>query len=78
MLSIIGEKQGELKGKVTSVTMTAGGAMVNVDAQVGPFGTVLYTETFGPAVDLAGEAGPSTAMPVPRPISVECTTTVEA
>ena len=50
-MSVIGEKRGELKGKVTSVTMTAGGVVVNVDADVGPSGTVLYTEPFGLAVD---------------------------
>jgi len=34
-MSVIGEKQGEVNGKVTSVTMTAGGVVVNVDVEGG-------------------------------------------
>lgn len=57
-MSVIGEKITDYTGKVTSVTMTAGGAVINAEAEVGPFGTALYTETVGPAVDAAGETGP--------------------
>ena len=57
-MSVIGEKVTDYAGKVTSTTITEAGAVVNVEAEVGPFGTVLYTATLGPAVDAAGEKGP--------------------
>jgi len=52
-MSAIGGKQAEISGKITSVTIRDTGSEVNVEANVGSFGTV----AFGPAVDAAGETG---------------------
>ena len=47
-MSVIGEKLGEISGKITSVTITEAGNAVNLEAEVGSVGTVLATLTFGP------------------------------
>jgi len=59
-MSVIGEKLAEYTGKVTSSTMTDAGTAVNVEADAGELGTILYTTRFEPAVDAAGETGPFT------------------
>ena len=59
-MRVIGEKIADYTGKVTTTTVTEAGVVPNVEADVGPFGTVLYTVTFGPAGDAAGETGPVT------------------
>ena len=56
----IGEKVADYTGKVTSATITAEGAVMNAEGDAGSFGTYMYTATFGPAVDAAGETGPLT------------------
>ena len=57
-MSVIGEKQADIEGKITSVTVRKGWSEVNVEAQVGSFGMVYGTVTFEPAVDEAQETGP--------------------
>ena len=57
-MSVIGEKQADIEGKITSVTVRTGWSEVNVEAQVGSFGMVYGTVTFEPAVDEAQETGP--------------------
>ena len=57
-MSVIGEKQAEISGKITSVTIRDASTEMNLEANVGEFGTVFGTVTFGPAVDAAGETGP--------------------
>ena len=59
-MSALGEKQAEISGKITSVTIRDTGSEVNVEANVGSFGMVFGTVAFGPAVDAAGETGPVT------------------
>ena len=59
-MSVIGEKLGEINGRITSVTITEVGNAVNVEAEVGSVGTVVATVTFGVPVDAAGETGPIT------------------
>ena len=49
----IGEKVADYTGQVTSATITAEGSVMNAEAY-------MYTATFGPAVDAAGETGPLT------------------
>lgn len=61
-MSVIGEKVTEFAGKITSVTMTETGAVVNAEVDAGPFGMVMYTVTFGQAVDAAGKTGPHTIL----------------
>ena len=57
-MSVIGEKQADIDGKITSVTVRKDWSEVNVEAQVGSFGMVYGTVTFEPAVDEAKETGP--------------------
>ena len=59
-MSVIGEKQADITGKITSVTVTSEGNAVNLETDVGPLGTVMATVTFGPPVDSAAETGPIT------------------
>ena len=59
-MSVIGEKLTEFAGTMTSVAMTETETVVNNAVDAGPFGTVLYTLTFGERVDAAGETGPHT------------------
>ena len=59
-MSAIGEKISDYTGKVTSVTLTEAGSIMNAEGEAGPFGTYLYTATFGPAGGPAGETGPLT------------------
>lgn len=59
-MSAIGQKVSDYTGKVTSAAVTETGAVINAEGDAGPFGTYLYTVTFGPAVDAAGETGPLT------------------
>ena len=59
-MSPIGEKVADYTGKVTSATITAEGSVMNAEGDAGPFGTYMYTATFGSAVDAAGETGPLT------------------
>ena len=59
-MSVIGDKFGAYAGKVTSSTVTEAGPAVNVEADAGDLGTILYTTTFGAAVNAAGETGPCT------------------
>ena len=56
-MGAIGEKIADYTGQVTSVTLTETGTVLNAEGEAGPFGTYLYTATFGPAVDPAGETG---------------------
>ena len=42
-MRVIGEKIADYTGKVTTTTVTEAGVVLNVEADVGPFGTVLYT-----------------------------------
>ena len=56
-MGAIGEKIADYTGQVTSVTLTETGTVLNAEGEAGPFGTYLYTATFGPAVDTAGETG---------------------
>ena len=56
-MSVIGDKFGAYAGKVTSSTVTEAGPAVNVEADAGDLGTILYTTTFGAAVNAAGETG---------------------
>ena len=56
-MGTIGKKIANYTGKVTSFTMSEAGGAVNVEADAGDFGTILYTTTFGPPVDAAGETG---------------------
>lgn len=60
-MSVIGEKVTETSGRITSVTMTEAGAVVNIDWDAGPLGTPVSTEMWGQAVDGAGKTGPVTA-----------------
>ena len=60
-MSVIGEKLMDVSGRVTSITMTEAGTVVNIDWDAGPLGTPVSTETWGQAVDGAGETGPVTA-----------------
>ena len=57
-MAAIGEKQAEISGKITTVTIRDTGSEVNVEANVGSFGLVFGTVTFEPAVDAARETGP--------------------
>ena len=57
-MSVIGEKQAEISGKITSVTIRDASSEVNLEANVGEFGTVFGTVTFEPPVDADGETGP--------------------
>ena len=57
-MAAIGEKQAEISGKITTVTIRDAGSEVNVEANVGSFGMVFGTVTFEPAVDAARETGP--------------------
>ena len=59
-MSAIGAKISDYTGKVTSATVTEAGAVINAEGDAGSFGTYMYTVTFGPAVDTAGETGPLT------------------
>ena len=54
-MSQIGKKLADYTGKVTSFTMSEAGGTANVEADAGDFGTILYTTTFGPPVDTAGD-----------------------
>ena len=56
--SVIGKKVVEGTGKVTSITVTEAGPMVNIDATMGERGTAIYTVTFGAPVGAARETGP--------------------
>ena len=57
-MQVIGEKQAEISGKITSVTIRDAGSEVNLEANVGSFGMVFGTVTFERAVDAVGETGP--------------------
>ena len=57
-MAAIGEKQAEISGKITSVTIRDTDTEVNVEANVDSFGMVFGTVTFAPAVDAARETGP--------------------
>lgn len=57
-MSAIGEKQAEISGKITSVTIRDASSEVNLEANVGEFGTVFGTVTFEAPVDADGETGP--------------------
>ena len=59
-MSVIGEKLAEVRTKVTSMTVTEAGIMVNQEAEDDVLGTVVATATFGPAADAGGETGPVT------------------
>ena len=56
-MEMIGEKQADISGKITSVTIRDTGSEVNVEASVGSFGRVFGTVTFESAVDATGETG---------------------
>ena len=57
-MSVLGEKLTDFAGKITSVTATEAGLVVNVENESGPFGNVLYTVTFGAAILPDEETGP--------------------
>ena len=59
-MSVIGEKVADYTGKITSATITEAGTVINAEGDAGPFGTYMYTATFGLAMDTAGEMGPLT------------------
>lgn len=60
-MSVIGEKLLDYTGTVTSNTVSAAGGEANVEVgEAGPYGTVVATVAFQPAVDSAGETGPFT------------------
>ena len=60
-MSVLGEKLGEISGRITSVTMTAAGMVVTAEAgAMKEFVGAQATVTFGPAIDAAGETGPVT------------------
>ena len=60
-MSVLGEKLGEISGRITSVTMTTAGMVVTEEAgAMKEFVGAQATVTFGPAIDAAGETGPVT------------------
>ncbi len=59
-MNIIGEKVTDFAGKITSVTATEAGLVVNVENESGSFGNVLYTVTFGPSIVAEEETGAHT------------------
>ena len=56
-MNVLGEKLTDFAGKITSVTATEAGVVVNVENETGPFGNVLYTVTLGPAIAPEEETG---------------------
>jgi len=56
-MNVLGEKLTDFAGKITSVTATEVGLVVNVENETGPFGNVLYTVTLGPAIAPEEETG---------------------
>ena len=60
VMNVLGEKLTDFAGKITSVTATEAGLVVNVENETGPFGNVLYTVTLGPAVIPEEETGAHT------------------
>ena len=59
-MNVLGEKLTDFAGKITSVTATEAGLVVNVENETGSFGNVLYTVTLGPAVIPEEETGAHT------------------
>ena len=59
-MNVLGEKLTDFAGKITSVTATEAGLVVNVENEAGPFGNVLYTVTLGPAIVPEEETGAHT------------------
>ena len=59
-MNVLGEKLTDFAGKITSVTATAAGLVVNVENETGPFGNVLYTVTLEPAIVPEEETGAHT------------------
>ena len=59
-MNALGEKLTDFAGKITSVTATEAGLVVNVENETGPFGNVLYTVTLGPAIVPEEETGAHT------------------
>ena len=59
-MNVLGEKLTDFAGKITSVTATEAGLVVNVENETGPFGNVLYTVTLGPAIVSEEETGAHT------------------
>ncbi|MBT7908962.1 MAG: hypothetical protein HN607_00350 [Verrucomicrobia bacterium] len=59
-MNVLGEKLTDFAGKITSVTATEVGLVVNVENETGPFGNVLYTVTLGPAIAPEEETGAHT------------------
>jgi hypothetical protein len=57
---VLGGKLTDFAGKITSVTATEAGLVVNVENETGPFGNVLYTVTLGPAIVPEEETGAHT------------------
>ena len=60
VMNVLGEKLTDFAGKITSVTATEAGLVVNVENETGSFGNVLYTVTLGPAVTPEEETGAHT------------------
>ena len=60
VMNVLGEKLTDFAGKITSVTATEAGLVVNVENETGTFGNVLYTVTLGPAVIPEEETGAHT------------------
>ncbi len=56
-MSVIGDKQADINGKITSVTIRESGNEVNLEADVESFGMVFGTVDFKPPVDANKETG---------------------
>ena len=56
-MSVIGEKLGEMSGRITTITVTEAGAAANCEWDSGELGTILETATFCPSVDATGAPG---------------------
>ena len=56
-MSVIGDKQADINGKITSITIRESGNQVNLEADVGSFGMVFGTVDFNPPVDANKETG---------------------
>ena len=56
-MSVVGDKQSDITGKITSITIRESGSQVNLEADVGSFGIVFGTVNFNPSVDANKETG---------------------
>ena len=56
-MSVIGEKLADFTAKMTSATISKTGNVLNMESDLGPFGTATYTTTFGAPIDSEGVTG---------------------